>query len=57
LVEDSYEVDTRYSVEECLTDMMKVYVHAYLKPQTQDGTKNLDNNTAKTNLNNGHSNN
>ncbi len=30
LVEDHYEVDTRYSVQECLGDMMKVFVIATL---------------------------
>lgn len=29
LIEESYQVDPRYSVEECLGDMMKVLVHAH----------------------------
>ncbi len=31
LVENEYEVDSRYSVEECLGDMMRVIVQARLK--------------------------
>ena len=33
LVEDNYEVDVRYSIEDCLSDMMKVTVSASLQPK------------------------
>lgn len=44
LVEDHYEVDTRYSVYECLSDMMKVFVIASLKTSNDQNINNTHNN-------------
>lgn len=50
MVEDHYEVDCRYSVEECLGDMMKCYIYAELN--NKEGKKNVDSNQKQLN---GHS--
>ncbi|CDW84909.1 UNKNOWN [Stylonychia lemnae] len=52
MVEDNYEVDCRFSVEECLADMMKIFIFAEL---TQDGKKNLNLDNNKSIINNDYS--
>ena len=45
LVEDHYEVDSRFSVEECLSDMMRVLILAQATPENnQQNHKKQDSN-------------